>query len=126
MVAAPVRVVLRRATFPGLIDLQGGEPSRQWEMQALAGNDGIQIGMLAEGAPVVRAQGRAAPATTAASGAALPLGPTEAPGRAGTIACWRVLAATSKGWGQATDRSLRRDGRHGRSRVSPACCTARG
>ncbi len=70
MIAAPIRVVLRRKAFPSLVDPQGGEPPRQGKVQALAGDDRLEVGMLAEGPPVMGTQGWAAFAAAAMSGAA--------------------------------------------------------
>ena len=61
--AATVGMVLSGATLPGLVHLGLAEPAGTGQMQALAGEDCIKIGVLAQWAPVGLAERWAALAT---------------------------------------------------------------
>lgn len=66
--ATPVGMVLCCCALPGLRHLCFGEPAGEGKMQPLAGDDRLEIGVLAEGAPVGGAEPTAAFAARPAAG----------------------------------------------------------
>jgi len=103
VLTAAVWVMLGGAALPGLIHRGGREPAREGQVQALASHDRLQIGVLAQGAPVAFAEATTASAAgtpacaAAASISAFATAALAAPAAAETPAA--PIRGLRLGWG---------------------------
>lgn len=97
MGAAAVGMVFCGAALPGLVDLGRRQPTGERQMQTLAGDDRLQIRVLAHRAPVALAQASTAPAAALAlpafGGRAAASKPPALRARSGWRWIWRLAAA---------------------------------
>lgn len=120
VLTAAVGVMLSGAALPGLVHLCSRQPPGAGQLQALAGDDRLQVWMLAQGPPVALAQ-----AATALTPSRPPAG-----GRSATAAeTATTITGTGGGLigtaGEGEEMGPLKGGLgHGGSGTQPACCSA--